>query len=100
MSIQAGGHRGASDTQPVDPQTVFEAASLTKPLVSFIALQLAGERRLDLAAPLESLCGPYVPDDPRAAAITAACLLAECVKPMLLARVLTAPHRKRKSRPP
>lgn len=69
-SIHAIGRRGAGDARPVDPKTVFEAASLTKPLVSFIALQLAEEGRLDLDAPLESLCGPYVPDDPRATTIT------------------------------
>lgn len=70
VSIQAIGRRGPDDARPVDPGTVFEAASLTKPLVSFIALQLSDEGRLDLAAPLEALCGPYVPGDPRAAAIT------------------------------
>jgi CubicO group peptidase (beta-lactamase class C family) len=74
-SIHAVGRRGPDDATPVDVSTVFEAASLTKPLVSFIALQLAEEGRLDLTAPLESLCGPYVPDDPRAAAITAAHVL-------------------------
>lgn len=70
VSIQAVGRRGPDDARPVDPGTAFEAASLTKPLVSFIALQLADEGRLDLAAPLEAVCGPYVPGDPRAAAIT------------------------------
>lgn len=35
---------------------MFEAPSLTKPLVSFIALQLAEQGTLDLAAPLP---GPH-----------------------------------------
>jgi CubicO group peptidase (beta-lactamase class C family) len=74
-SIHAVGRRSADAVAPVDVHTVFEAASLTKPLVSFIALQLAKEGRLDLASPLQSLCGPYVPEDPRAALITAAHVL-------------------------
>ena len=54
------GIRGAHDPSPVDAQTVFEAASLTKPLVSFIALQLAEEGLLDLDAPIQR----YVPAFP------------------------------------
>ncbi|WP_367280533.1 serine hydrolase [Ramlibacter sp.] len=52
-----------SDDRPVDTDTVFEAASLTKPLASFIALQLAEEGKLDLAATLQSICGPYPSPD-------------------------------------
>jgi len=59
------------DRSRVDAQTVFEAASLTKPLVSFIALQLAEEGLLDLDAPLEDICGEYVLHDARARRITA-----------------------------
>ncbi|MFT3779616.1 MAG: serine hydrolase domain-containing protein [Ottowia sp.] len=66
----AVGERGAHDRRRVDEGTVFEAASLTKPLVAFIALQLAQEGRLDLDTPLHELCGAYVPDDPRARRIT------------------------------
>ena len=60
------GIRGTHDPSPVDAQTVFEAASLTKPLVSFIALQLVDEGLLDLDVPLLDLCGEYVPNDTRA----------------------------------
>jgi CubicO group peptidase (beta-lactamase class C family) len=74
-SVHAVGQRAADDAAPVDVHTVFEAASLTKPLVSFLALQLVEEGRLDLDAPLQSVCGPYVPDDPRAALITPAHVL-------------------------
>ena len=64
------GIRGTHDPSPVDAQTVFEAASLTKPLVSFIALQLVDEGLLDLDVPLQDLCGEYVPNDTRAHRIT------------------------------
>lgn len=69
------GRRQLDDPAPVDASTVFEAASLTKPLVSFIALQLFEEGSLDLAAPLERICGAYVPDDPRASLVTPAHVL-------------------------
>jgi CubicO group peptidase (beta-lactamase class C family) len=69
-SVHAFGIRGAHDRRNVDPHTVFEAASLTKPLVAFIALQLADEGRLDLDAPLHGICGEYVPGDERARCIT------------------------------
>ncbi|WP_150620547.1 serine hydrolase domain-containing protein [Pandoraea horticolens] len=65
------GVRGVHDPLPVDAQTVFEAASLTKPVVAFVALQLVEEGRLHLHQPLVEICGEYVPDDPRARRITA-----------------------------
>ncbi|NPT47810.1 serine hydrolase [Paraburkholderia sp. 1N] len=65
------GIRGSHDRSPVDAQTVFEAASPTKPLVSFMALQLAEEGLLGLDLPLSDICGEYVPDDARALQITA-----------------------------
>lgn len=65
------GVRGSHDDSPVDAHTVFEAASLTKPVASFIALQLAEEGLLNLNAPLFEICGEYVPDDARARQITA-----------------------------
>ncbi|MGA0572915.1 serine hydrolase domain-containing protein [Variovorax sp. VNK109] len=65
------GRRSTGDSLPVDVHTVFEAASLTKPVVAFVALQLAEEGHLDLHAPLQGLCGEYVQDDTRSAAITA-----------------------------
>ena len=65
------GIRGSHDRSAVDAQTVFEAASLTKPVVAFIALQLAEERLLDLHQPLFDICGDYVPGDLRSRKITA-----------------------------
>ena len=70
-STYAIGIRGAHDRTEIDTRTVFEAASLTKPLVSFIALQLAEEGLLDLDRPLHAICGNYVAGDERANAITA-----------------------------
>ncbi len=70
-TVHVCGSRGAHDAGPVDAHTVFEAASLTKPLVAFIALQLAEEGLLELDAPLQALCGDYVPGDERAHRITA-----------------------------
>jgi CubicO group peptidase (beta-lactamase class C family) len=69
--IIAIGRRGPHDPEPVNAHTVFEAASLTKPLAAFIALQLVDEGRLDLDKPLVEICGEYITDDVRAAAISA-----------------------------
>lgn len=69
-SVHAMGSRGPHDGAPVDPCTVFEAASLTKPLVSLIALQLAEEGLLGLDLPLQAVCGGYVAGDQRASTIT------------------------------
>lgn len=70
-SVHATGIRGAHDCAEVNAHTVFEAASLTKPLVSYIALQLAEEGLLDLDQPLRAICGSYVEGDERANEITA-----------------------------
>lgn len=74
-SVHALGIRGAHDHAAVDVHTVFEAASLTKPVVSFIALQLVEDGLLDLDAPLQTVCAGRVEGDPRAASITAAHVL-------------------------
>jgi CubicO group peptidase (beta-lactamase class C family) len=65
------GVRGAHDRAGVDAATVFEAASLTKPLIAYIALQLFEEGLLDLQKPLFDLCGEYVPGDLNSQRITA-----------------------------
>lgn len=74
-AVHAVGSRGAHDSAPVDVDTVFEAASLTKPLAAFIALQLAEEGRLDLRQPLIDICETHVRDDDRVRRITAAHVL-------------------------
>lgn len=65
------GVRGAHDGAGVDAETVFEAASLTKPLVAYIALQLFEEGLLDLQQPLSGIGGEYIPGDANSGRITA-----------------------------
>lgn len=58
--------------RPVVSDTVFEAASLGKPLFACLVLGLVREGLLDLDAPLsEYLPEPWVPDEPRLPLITA-----------------------------
>ncbi|MFD2082335.1 CubicO group peptidase, beta-lactamase class C family [Actinopolymorpha cephalotaxi] len=65
-----------SAPSPVGTDTVFEAASLTKPVVAYAVLLLVQEGRLDLDRPLDSyLPAPYLPDEPAAAGITARMVL-------------------------
>src|SRR5262249_11831103 len=50
---------------------IFEAASLTKPVVAYAALKLADSGQLDLDAPLSKyLPEPYIKDDDRLKLIT------------------------------
>ncbi|SMG54877.1 serine hydrolase domain-containing protein [Paraburkholderia susongensis] len=65
------GVRGVHDRSSVDAATVFEAASLTKPLVAHIALQLSEEGLLDLQKPLFDICGEFIPGDSISRRITA-----------------------------
>ncbi len=64
------GLRDRASEQPVDRFTVFEAASLSKPVFAFITLQLADSGILSLDTPLANLLPGYLTDDPRAATIT------------------------------
>lgn len=66
----AFGVRNIETGVPVDTQTVFEAASLSKPVVAHAALQLVDAGKLDLDEPLSDLAGALVPDDFASATIT------------------------------
>src|SRR5262249_56978226 len=50
--------------------SVLEAASLSRPLFAYAVLQLADAGVLSLDEPLATHLADYIPDDPRAAAIT------------------------------
>lgn len=66
------GVRRAGKRERVDGETIFEAASMSKPLFTYAVLKLVEEGRLDLDRPLDAyLPEPYLPDQPRAAKITA-----------------------------
>jgi CubicO group peptidase (beta-lactamase class C family) len=50
---------------PVTTATVFEAASMSKPILALVAIQLIQEGRLDLDRPLVDYLGhDYLPDQP------------------------------------
>lgn len=49
---------GCAPDRPVDAGSIFQAASLTKPVIAFTALKLVQEGKLDLGAPVSR----YLPD--------------------------------------
>jgi len=70
---QGFGVKNAKTQQAVTNDTVFEAASLSKPVFAYAVLKLVDQRKLDLDTPLSKyLPGPYdVKDDDRVNQITA-----------------------------
>jgi CubicO group peptidase (beta-lactamase class C family) len=67
-------YRGITDTttnQPVSAETLWPAASLSKPAFAFAALHLVDEGKLDLDRPLRSYVPDHAPDDPRGNKIAA-----------------------------
>jgi CubicO group peptidase (beta-lactamase class C family) len=68
-TLTSAGVRNAHDGASVDEQTIFDAASLSKPLFAYAVLQLADAGALALDMPPARYVPDYVPDDPRAKAI-------------------------------
>lgn len=71
IAHQYAGVLRLGETQPVSEQTVFSAASLTKPLVAYLALMLVDQNIIQLDVPLRQyLTRSYLAEEPRADAIT------------------------------
>jgi CubicO group peptidase (beta-lactamase class C family) len=64
------GTRSVQAPGPVDEHTVFEAASLSKPVFAHAVLQLADQGHLSLDAPLGDYLPNYMPTDDRVSSIT------------------------------
>ncbi len=74
--LHAFGVRDANTGQPVTEDTIFEAASLSKPVIAYGVLRLVQQGKLDLDAPLSRyLPKPYIEGDPRLDKITARIVL-------------------------
>jgi CubicO group peptidase (beta-lactamase class C family) len=65
------GVRDVRSPVPVNEDTVFDAASLSKPVFAHAVLQLADQGVLSLDAPLARYLPGYMPADERASSITA-----------------------------
>ena len=73
---QSFGVKNADTKEPVRDSTVFEAASLSKPMFAYAVLKLVDRGRLELDKPLITyLSEPYVQNDERANLITARMVL-------------------------
>jgi len=69
--LHAFGVRNTKTNVPVNADTIFEAASLSKPVIAYGVLKLVDQGKLDLDAPLSNyLPKPYIDGDPRINQIT------------------------------
>ena len=74
--VQGFGVKNAKNGQPVTPETVFEAASLSKPVFAYGVLKLIDQGKLGLDVPLTTyLPKPYIDGDERLSEITARIVL-------------------------
>jgi D-alanyl-D-alanine carboxypeptidase len=71
LTVTSGTKELSSDSGAVDPDVPWNIGSLTKTFVGVVVLQLADEGAIDLDAPI----GPYFPERPALAPITARQLL-------------------------
>jgi CubicO group peptidase (beta-lactamase class C family) len=69
--LRCYGVADASSGRPVTPDTIFEAASLSKPPFALMILELAGQGVVDLDRPLGAYLSEPFADDPQIGAITA-----------------------------
>src|SRR5215469_344340 len=70
-----GGVRSVQEHTYVDEDTVFEAASLSKPVFAYMVLQLVDQGQLSIDAPLDHYLPNYLPIGKLVSAITARHLL-------------------------
>jgi CubicO group peptidase (beta-lactamase class C family) len=70
--LASHGVRLVESLLPVDAYTVFDAASLSKPVFAYLALQLMDRGKLSLDTLLASHLADYIRNDPRAASVTVA----------------------------
>ena len=75
LAVEGHGVRRAGTQDSVTGDTVFEAASLSKPVFTAIVLQLAAEGVIDVEKPLGDYLALPNPSDDRAKTITAAHVL-------------------------
>jgi CubicO group peptidase (beta-lactamase class C family) len=74
--VHGFGVRDAKSEQAVTDETIFEAASLSKPVFAYGVLKLVDQGKLDLDTPLTKyLPKPYIDGDLRLDKITARCVL-------------------------
>ncbi len=65
------GYANAETKEPIGSDTLFEAASLSKPVLAYRALQLCDKGQLDLDKPLNDyISEPILTDDPQIGLIT------------------------------